>query len=67
MVNLLLDNNADPYEKDNSGRTSMHYACCSTCVEQMTILTAHCEDLVHIKDHAGRTPLHYTVFNSMPK
>lgn len=39
VVKLLLDNNADPYEKDNSGRTAMHYACCSTCVEQLTILT----------------------------
>lgn len=67
VVNLLLDNNSDPYEKDNSGRTAMHYACCSTCVEQLTLLTQHCEDLVHIKDHAGRTPLHYTIFNSMPR
>ena len=45
----------------------MHYACCSTCVEQLTILTQHGEDLVHMKDHAGRTPLHYTVFNTMPR
>ena len=67
VVKLLLDNNADPYEKDNSGRTAMHYACCSTCTEQLTLLTAHSEDLVHLKDHAGRTPLHYAVFNSMPR
>lgn len=33
IVKILLDNNADPYEKDSSGRTAMHYACCSTCVE----------------------------------
>lgn len=45
----------------------MHYATCSTCVEQLTILTEHGPDLVHMKDHAGRTPLHYTVFNSMTR
>ena len=67
VVKLLLDNNADPYEIDSSGRTAIHYACCSTCVEQLTLLTQHGEDLVHIKDHAGRTALHYTIFNSMPR
>jgi ankyrin repeat protein len=67
VVKLLLENNADPYEKDNSGRTAMHYACCSTNVEQLSLLTQHGDDLVHMKDHAGRTPLHYAVFNSMPR
>ena len=67
MVKLLLDNNADSYERDQSGRTALHYATCSTCVEQLTILTEHGPDLVHVKDHAGRTPLHYVVFNSMTR
>ena len=45
----------------------MHYACCSNCVEQLTLLCEHGPDLVHIKDHAGRTALHYVTFNSIPR
>lgn len=67
VVKLLLENNADPFDKDSSGRTAMHYATCSSAVEQLTILTEHGNDLIHVKDHAGRTPLHYAVFNAHPK
>jgi ankyrin repeat protein len=64
---LLLENNSDPFDKDSSGRTALHYACCSSSIEQLVILTEHGADLVHVKDHAGRTALHYCVFNAHPK
>ena len=67
VTKLLLENNADPFEKDSSGRSAMHYATCSSNVEQLTILTEHGPDLVHVKDHAGRSPLHYAVFNAHPR
>lgn len=64
---LLLEYNADPYERDTSGRTSMHYACCTgsviAAIELMSILVRKNTDLVHMKDHTGRTPLHYAIFN----
>lgn len=63
VAKLLLENNSDPFDKDSSGRTALHYATCSSNVEQLTILTERGDDLVHIKDHAGRTSLHYAVFN----
>lgn len=62
-----MESNADPFDKDSSGRTSLHYATCSSSVEQLTILCEEGEDLVHVKDHTGRSPLHYAVFNSHPR
>jgi len=59
---MLTDANADPYEKDNSGRTALHYAVYSGRPEILTILTQHGTDIVHVKDHAGRTALHHAVF-----
>lgn len=33
VVKYLLEHNADPIEKDVSGRTALHYATCSANVE----------------------------------
>ena len=57
-----MDNNADPFEKDNCGRTSLHYAVYSGQSDILTVLTQHTTDIVHMKDHAGRTALHHAVF-----
>jgi ankyrin repeat protein len=51
-----------PFEKDNCGRTALHYAVYSGKTDIMALLTQHNTDIVHIKDHAGRTPLHHAVF-----
>lgn len=67
IAKLLMEFNADAFERDISGRTSMHYACCTgsvvEAIELMALLTQRGKDLVHMKDHTGRTPLHYAVFN----
>jgi ankyrin repeat protein len=67
IAKLLMEFNADPYERDTSGRTCLHYACCTgsviAAIELMAVLTTRGMDLVHMKDHTGRTPLHYSVFN----
>jgi ankyrin repeat protein len=43
IAKLLLEFNADPFERDSSGRTSMHYACCTgsviSAIELMAVLT----------------------------
>jgi ankyrin repeat protein len=57
-----MEHNADPFEKDNCGRTALHYAVYSGKTDIMALLTQHNTDIVHIKDHAGRTPLHHAVF-----
>jgi ankyrin repeat protein len=62
VTKILLENNADAFEKDSSGRTALHYAACSSAPEQL-ILLGNDPDLIHMKDHAGRTALHYAVFN----
>lgn len=57
-----MDNGADPFEKDNCGRTAMHYSMYCGRTDIMVALTQHTNDIVHMKDHAGRTPLHHAVF-----
>ena len=70
IAKLLLEFNADPFERDTSGHTSMHYACCTgsviAAIELMAVLTSKGQDLVHMKDHTGRTPLHYAIYNQQP-
>lgn len=67
VAKLLIDNNADPFDKDSSGRSTLHYAVCSASVELCTLLCMSGTDLLHVKDHNGRTPLHYAAFNAHPK
>jgi ankyrin repeat protein len=38
-VKMLMDSNSDPAERDNCGRTALHYAVYSGKVEILTILT----------------------------
>ena len=59
---MLMDNGADPFDRDNCGRTALHYAVYSGRTEIMALLTQHTTDIVHMKDHAGRTALHHAVF-----
>lgn len=70
IVRLLVENKADPYERDFQGRHALHFACCSasenSAMEIFAILSSETGDLVHMPDHAGRTPLHYAVFNQGP-
>ena len=70
LVRLLVENNADPFERDFQGRHALHFACCSasenSAQEIFTILSGDSSDLIHMTDHAGRTPLHYAVFNQFP-
>ena len=67
IAKLLLEFNADAFERDVSGRTSMHFAVCTgsivASIELMVTLANKDHDLVHMKDHTGRTPLHYSIFN----
>jgi len=62
VVKMLMDNGADPFDRDNCGRTALHYAVYSGRTEIMALLTQHTTDIVHMKDHAGRTALHHAVF-----
>ena len=62
IVKTLMENRADPFEKDNCGRTALHYAVYSGATDVLAILTMSNEGIVHVKDHAGRTPLHHAVF-----
>lgn len=68
ITKMLKDSNADPFERDCSGRTALHFACCTgsavAAIEQIVTLCSDSTDLVHMKDHTGRTPLHYAVFNN---
>ena len=68
LTRLLIENGADPFERDVLGRTCMHFTCCSasitSAIEIITVLSSDSTDLVHMTDHSGRTPLHYAVFNS---
>jgi len=57
-----MDNGGDPFEKDNCGRTSLHYAVYSGKTDLFALLTEHNIDIIHMKDHAGRYPLHHAVF-----
>ena len=70
LVRLLVENKADPFERDFQGRHSLHFACCSasenSAQEIFTILSGDSTDLVHMPDYSGRTPLHYAIFNSFP-
>lgn len=67
IAKLLLDFNADPYERNSSGLTMMHMAVCAgsvlSALELIVLLCKNNTDLISLKDHTGRTPLHYAVFN----
>ena len=67
LVRLLVENQADPYERDFQGRHALHFTCCSasenSAQEIFAVLSGEAGDLVHMPDYAGRTPLHYAVFN----
>tara|TARA_B110000285_G_C14728642_1_gene425446 strand:+ start:100 stop:480 length:381 start_codon:yes stop_codon:yes gene_type:complete len=70
LTSLLLEYNANLFEKDKSGRSSLHFAACTgsalAACELMTLLCKDGDDLLHMKDHTGRTPLHYAIYNGSP-
>ena len=57
-----MERGADVFDRDNCGRTAMHYAVYSGQTDIVTRLTKQSTDIIHLKDHAGRTPLHHAVF-----
>ena len=61
MINLLLQNGADPNDKDNQGKTPLHYAC--LFLKNRSLLEALLSikkknKALHIQDNEGNTPLH---------
>ena len=60
LVELLLDNHADPNIKENGGWTPIHLAALSGDQDIVEMLLEHGVDL-NIKDNGGKTPLHLAV------
>ena len=58
MVNILLDNGANPEAKCNRGGTPLHYAVISNHIRIVKTLLAKGVD-VGVADAQGLTPLHY--------
>ncbi|XP_018114353.1 ankyrin repeat domain-containing protein 54 isoform X3 [Xenopus laevis] len=56
-VRLLLDQGADPNQRDGLGNTPLHLAACTSHVPVITTLL-HGGARVDALDRAGRTPLH---------
>ena len=57
MVQLLLQNGANPNVRDIKGNTPLHLAACSAKVPIITLLLSHGADICAL-DFNGQTPLH---------
>jgi ankyrin repeat protein len=59
VVKFLLNSGADVSIRDSTGRTALHAAASSGCLECMGLILAATDDkLVDIADHQAQTPLH---------
>ena len=55
---------ADFKAKDSSGRTTLHFACCSWSSETISLILNTVPELIDLGDNLGRTPLHYSIWNA---
>jgi hypothetical protein len=54
---ILLENGANPNQKDAVGNTALHLAACTNNIEVITLLLTAGTDINSL-DNSGRTPLH---------
>jgi ankyrin repeat protein/superfamily II DNA or RNA helicase len=62
LVEVLLDEGANPNVKDERGWTPLHYVALSG-VEKIAMLLVSRKAEVNAKDNEGKTPLHYAAEN----
>jgi len=64
MINLLEENNANIYVKDNDGFNVIHFAAMGD--QPISVIYFSSRGVsVHEKDHKGRTPLHLAAIDGM--